>query len=250
MRSVDGITLAATPDPAVHFVPLALSALTLAGLVALLVVCLSQRRRLAALERVSSLDPLTGLLCGRFFDAERWPVRLRSAAPLAVLYIDLDDLKRINDRDGHAAGDQYIAEAASRLRRAVRRGVDEVVRLHSAGDEFLIVLSCPTSAQAQLIAEGVLCRLREGALSASIGVAFTASTAHRDRAALLEQAESAMREAKRRGRSRVMVQTAPSPASAAADRDCAPEPIDDYATRAYRPDQAETLPLASRGAAC
>lgn len=230
--------------------PWTLSLLALAGSIVDLIYHLGIRKRLAALERVSILDPLTGLLTGRYFETERWPALLRSAAPLAALYVDLDNLKRTNDRYGHTAGDRYIATAAAVLRRAVRRGVDEVVRLHSAGDEFLIVLSCPTSAHAQLIAEGVLCRLREGAISASIGVAFTASTAHRDRAALLEQAESAMREAKRRGRSRVIVQADPSPGSAVADRDCAPEPIDDYATRAYRPEQAETLPLASRGAAC
>lgn len=232
------------------FAPWSVSVLTLGSLAVVVANHIGLRRRIAALERVSAVDPLTGLLCGRYFETERWPALLRSASPLAVLYVDLDDLKRTNDRYGHTAGDRYIATAAAVLRRAVRRGVDEVVRLHSAGDEFLIVLSCPTSAHAQLIAEGVLCRLREGAISASIGVAFTASTAHRDRAALLEQAESAMREAKRRGRSRVLVQADPSPGSAVVDRDCAPEPIDDYATRAYRPEQAETLPLASRGAAC
>lgn len=230
--------------------PWTLSLLALAGSVVVLTYHIGLRRRITALERVSTADPLTGLLCGRYFEMERWPARIRSTEPLAVLYVDLDDLKRINDCYGHAAGDRYIAAAASALRRAVRRGVDEVVRLHSAGDEFLIVLSCPTGAHAQLIAEGVLRRLHEGAISASIGVAFTVSTAHRDRASLLEQAESAMREAKRQGRSRVLVHADSSSASAAANRDCAPEPIDDYTTRAYRPEQAETLPLASRGAAC
>lgn len=227
--------------------PWTVSLLALAGSVVVLTYHLGMRRRLAALERVSILDPLTGLLTGRYFEAERWPALVRSASPLAALYVDLDDLKRTNDCHGHAAGDRYIAEAASRLRRAVRRGVDDVVRLHNAGDEFLIVVSCPTTGHAQRIAEEVLLRLREAAISASIGVAFTTSIVHRERAALLAQAESAMREAKRRGRGRVVVGAATSRAIVATDSDCAPELVDDYAAR---PCHSEPMTLASRGASC
>lgn len=177
-----------------------------------IVLCLvlGQRQRLASLERVSMLDPLTGLESGRYFDAERWPVLVsRSAAPLAVLVIDLDHLKPINDGCGHVAGDRYIARAAAVIRGAVRRGVDHVVRLHTAGDEFLIVLSCSTEAQAETIGKTILRKLGELKISASIGVAFTARVSHEKRAQLRTRAESAMRAAKRRGRGCVVLDEPP-----------------------------------------
>lgn len=186
-----------------------------------IVLCLvlGQRQRLAALERVSMLDPLTGLMSGPYFDAERWPVLVgRSSAPLAALVIDLDHLKPINDECGHVVGDRYIARAASVIHGAVRRGVDHVIRLHTAGDEFLIVLFCSTEAQAETIANAILSKLREAEISASIGVAFTACASHEERAQLRARAEGAMRTAKRRGRGRVALE-------AVAPVESIPEPI-------------------------
>ncbi|MFO0573427.1 MAG: GGDEF domain-containing protein [Polyangia bacterium] len=246
MRTLDARELAEASALSARLDPVSLSLLTLAGFVVLLALYLAQRERIEVLERLSSLDPQTGLMRGACFEATRWPALLRSSAPLAVLYVDLDDLKRINDQHGHTAGDRYIAAAASLLRGAVRRGVDEVVRLHSAGDEFLIVLSCPTAAHALRVAEGALLRLHEGEISASIGVAFTVAAAYRDRAALRERAESAMREAKRQGRGRVIL-AAPPAASTPEDFDCTPQPVDDYAARPYH---AAALSPTSRGASC
>lgn len=210
--------------------PVVLSLITLASFVVVLTVLLGQRQRLAALERVSMLDPLTGLMSGPYFDAERWPALVsRSSSPLAVFFVDLDELKRVNDEHGHAAGDRYIARAASTLRAALRGGVDHVVRLHSAGDEFLIVLSCPSAEQARIIAEGLLRSLHAASISASIGVAFTARLAYRERAALRTQAEGAKQEAKRRGRGCVVLALPVAK----------PEAVDASAAR------GETPPLAS-----
>jgi diguanylate cyclase (GGDEF)-like protein len=208
--------------------PSTMCLITLAAFAIVLCLVLGQRQRLAALERVSMLDPLTGLVSGPYFDAQRWPALVgRSSAPLAVLNVDLDHLKPINDGCGHLAGDRYIARAASVLRGAVRRGVDHVVRLHTAGDEFLIVLSCSTEAQAETIAKTILMRLLEAKISASIGVAFTARVSHEERAQLRARAERAMREAKRSGRGRVVLHAPPAPV---ASELATPELIADVAT--------------------
>ncbi|MFO0578853.1 MAG: GGDEF domain-containing protein [Polyangia bacterium] len=185
--------------------PLSVSLLSLLGFVAVLALYLAQRERLEALARVSILDPLTGLVGGRYLDAELWPARVRGSAPLAVLYVDLDGLKRRNDCFGHAAGDRLIVQAAGVLRACVRRGSDDVVRLHTAGDEFLIVLACPSLERAERIAATLLERLRAVSISASIGVAFTARAEHAPRAALRERAEAALRAAKRDGGGRYAV---------------------------------------------
>ncbi|MFO0578356.1 MAG: GGDEF domain-containing protein [Polyangia bacterium] len=185
--------------------PLSLSLLSLLGFVAVLALYLAQRERLEALARVSILDPLTGLVGGRYLDAELWPARVRGSAPLAVLYVDLDGLKRRNDCFGHAAGDRLIVGAANVLRAGVRRGSDDVARLHTAGDEFLIALACPSLERAERIAATLLERLGAVSISASIGIAFTASAEHGPRAALREQAEAAMLAAKRDGGGRYAV---------------------------------------------
>jgi diguanylate cyclase (GGDEF)-like protein len=244
--------------------PATMCLITLAAFAIVLCLVLGQRQRLAALERVSMLDTLTGLLSGPYFDAERWPALVgRSSAPLAVILVDLDRLKPINDTWGHVAGDRYIAGAASILRGALRRGVDHVVRLHSAGDEFLIVLSCPTAERARTIAESLLSRLRAAEISASIGVAFTARVSYRERAELRTLAERAMYEAKRSGRGRVVLAVSPAPEPPPACPEpiapddetqpiviAVPEPIEDAAarTRAYAVGQSADLIHSSRAA--
>ena len=161
----------------------------------ILALHLAQREKFAALWRVSILDPLTGLFSGRYLDAALWPARVRGSAPLAALYVDLDGLKRRNDCFGHAAGDRLIARAANVLRTSVRRGSDDVARLNTAGDEFLIVLTCPSLERAERIAATLLERLGAVSISASIGVAFTASAEHGPRAALREHSHRLQSEA-------------------------------------------------------
>lgn len=254
MRTVDAIALADAPDLSARLDPLTFSLLTLAGLSVLFAMYVAQQQRLAALERVSVLDPLTGLVCGRYFDAERWPARLRSSSPLAVLYVDLDGLKRNNDCFGHSAGDRFIVRAAEALRACVRRGVDDVVRLHAAGDEFLIVLACPSRERAERIGALVLDRLRAASISASVGVAFSSSTDPGERAALRERAEASMYAAKRLGRGRCILAEDPGPAHAETrtlslsiqgrEREAIPEAIEDptgrYAVQRTQPYPLET----------
>ena len=81
------------------------AAIQLALFVFVVLWCASLGKRQRRLDAISLYDPMTGLLSGRVFTCERWPAAIRGAAPVAVLYIDLDELKKKNNQDGHDAGD-------------------------------------------------------------------------------------------------------------------------------------------------
>jgi diguanylate cyclase (GGDEF)-like protein len=100
----------------------------------------------------------------------------RQATQLAVLFLDLDDFKAVNDSFGHASGDQVLVELAARIRASVRAG-DTVARL--GGDEFVVLLADVAGAQdAGSVATKVLAAVRapfrlggrEISISASVGV--------------------------------------------------------------------------------
>ncbi len=95
----------------------------------------------AELRRQALHDPLTGL-ANRLLFTDRVEQALavagRDGQPRAVVYVDLDDFKQINDRFGHAVGDQLLVDVATRLTSCVREG-DTVARL--GGDEFAVLLS-------------------------------------------------------------------------------------------------------------
>jgi diguanylate cyclase (GGDEF)-like protein len=121
----------------------------------------------------------------------------------AVIFIDLDRFKSVNDRFGHAAGDSVLMAMADRLRAAVR-DCDQIGRM--GGDEFLVV--CPgvdSSALAVTIAERIATAMTTTVdlglgpvgLRASVGVAWTAEALHPD--TFIAQADSAMYESKRTG---------------------------------------------------
>lgn len=118
-----------------------------------------QHAELDALENRAHHDPLTGLpnraALARFLP--RAQQRNQGTQDgLAVLYLDLDGFKPVNDRYGHAAGDQVLREAASRMRGCLRGG-DLVVRL--GGDEFLMILQVAANDaanQARQVAERTL----------------------------------------------------------------------------------------------
>jgi len=126
------------------------------------------------------------------------------AAGLAVLFVDLNDFKAVNDRLGHRAGDQLLSAVGSRLQHAVRTG-DIVGRI--GGDEFLVVASAVRRPEDGLalaealsaeLAEPILVEDRPLAVSASIGVAWTADpTVRAD--SLVAAADAAMYQAKQQG---------------------------------------------------
>jgi diguanylate cyclase (GGDEF)-like protein len=126
---------------------------------------------------------------------------------VAVMCLDLDRFKEINDTRGHKAGDQLLARAAERMRGCVRAS-DLVARL--GGDEFAILLTClPTPSIAAAIARDLLTEIAapyalEGGLARvglSIGIAFAPQDGSKvDQ--LLQRADAALYEAKRMGRGR------------------------------------------------
>ena len=176
------------------------------------------------IRRLAFLDPLTRLpnrhlLNDRITQALAACQRDRHLGALMVL--DLDNFKPINDAHGHMAGDLLLMDVATRLRSSVR-AVDTVARF--GGDEFVVVLAelspDPDSAarQAQQVAEKIRCALSEPYLlestwggaarriehhcSASIGVALF-NPAQDDVPSAMHRADQAMYEAKGRGRNQV-----------------------------------------------
>ena len=96
--------------------------------------------RTEEIYKLAVLDPLTGLYNRRSGEqrlAQEMSRSTRNGHPLTILALDLDDLKQVNDRFGHPAGDDLIRSFAERLNKAIR-GSDLAVRL--GGDEFLVLL--------------------------------------------------------------------------------------------------------------
>ena len=129
----------------------------------------------------------------------------RNKERVAVLFLDLDDFKKINDTLGHEAGDNLLIEAAERLSSVVRGG-DTVGRL--GGDEFIVLLGGLTdAADARPVAENLLIRFREAfciggrelVLTASIGIAVYPDDGDSP-SELLRNVDSAMYHSKEQGR--------------------------------------------------
>ena len=123
------------------------------------------QRRLAAANdelaeaRSASLhDPLTGLVNRRGITADLAD-RMASGESWALILVDLDGFKPVNDTHGHAAGDLVLAETARRLATVIDPGTDLVGRL--GGDEFVILASSPLGAISMMLARDVAAVLRE-----------------------------------------------------------------------------------------
>ncbi|MGB8259190.1 MAG: GGDEF domain-containing protein [Terracidiphilus sp.] len=169
----------------------------------------------AALERLSHEDSLTGVANRRRFDAAyeaSWKRAVRRSDPFAVLMIDLDHFKAVNDRYGHAYGDQCLIEIARILGEQARRPEDLLARY--GGEEFVLMLPATEREGAAIVAE----RLRRAVharhlvhedspfdqrVTISIGVGFCRPAPGMDHNLLVAVADKALYEAKRRGRNRV-----------------------------------------------
>jgi diguanylate cyclase (GGDEF)-like protein len=164
----------------------------------------------AALEHQAQTDSLTGLYNHRYFH-ERLRAELqrvsRTHEDMAVLMLDIDDFKRVNDVFGHGTGDQVLVALADVLRASVR-GADAVCRL--GGEEFGVIMISSGAESAQRLA-GRLCEhlAREdfgpaGKLTLSIGIAEGPRHATNPRE-LVACAEAAMMTAKARGKNQATV---------------------------------------------
>ncbi|WP_434721436.1 bifunctional diguanylate cyclase/phosphodiesterase [Mesorhizobium sp. RIZ17] len=158
-------------------------------------------------------DTLTGLPNRALFEDRLRRMLLfasQEGTRVALLYLDLDRFKHINDTLGHPAGDELVRQTAARLKHTIRE-VDTVARL--GGDEFaIILLDVPDVGSAEDIAERLLLKLREPFrliddqvfVSASVGIALS-SGSDTDADDLLRKADIALYEAKKNGRGRYEV---------------------------------------------
>ncbi len=177
-------------------------------------------RRAREMERLVYIDPLTGVFSRRFFEEQalREVERAnRESVPLALVMVDLDNFKEVNDRFGHPAGDSILARVARLLQENVRR-IDLVTRF--GGEEFAILLPGATREQSEAICERLRSLMeglpvpedREGSfhLTTSIGVALYPDQVERGldltatRKELLAKADAALYRAKRSGKNQVL----------------------------------------------
>ncbi|HEY7629028.1 MAG TPA: EAL domain-containing protein, partial [Ilumatobacteraceae bacterium] len=167
----------------------------------------------ARLAHQANHDDLTGLpnrvLVVRHLDGLIDKSR-HSAQPIALMFIDLDQFKLVNDSMGHAVGDQLLVQAGVRISDTVRR--DDVVGRIS-GDEFLVVAAGLDGAGAAALADRVrrvlgapfLLDAGEVFVSASIGIAISYGSPTDDAATLIREADTAMYRSKDGGRNSVTV---------------------------------------------
>jgi len=186
------------------------------ALAEVLVTLMAQiEHRTQRLEHQAGTDPLTGLQNRRRFEQRAEQVLTRSletGRPVALLALDLDRFKAINDHFGHAAGDEVLSVLAHLLRRSLR---DEDLAARSGGEEFLVLLPETASEPAVTIAERIRMAMGQHRFSfdpeqpplqvtVSLGVAClqTGDTLP----AFIERADQLLYAAKRAGRDRVVAQ--------------------------------------------
>lgn len=171
---------------------------------------IGERRKAAEQIRLLAFyDALTGLANRRLL-MDRLGKALaqaqRNGHMMAVMFLDLDKFKQINDSLGHNAGDVLLKEVAYRLSHSVRTG-DTVAR--QGGDEFVIVLSeIATPTDAELVAQKILLLLTNPIMlfgqpyhtSCSIGISVFQGTGSCNEQTLMQQADIAMYQAKQEGR--------------------------------------------------
>jgi diguanylate cyclase (GGDEF)-like protein len=172
------------------------------------------------LLRLAATDFLTGLPNRRSFDATL-DRELRSAQrhgdPVALILLDVDEFKTINDRFGHDVGDEVLREIAVRLRGACRAG-DTVARI--GGEEFALIVTRTAGEGAMGVAERTRALFSdrpfvspagELAITVSAGVAEAGGTLGFDTQEIFRAADGALYAAKEQGRNRVTRRTEPAP---------------------------------------
>jgi len=168
----------------------------------------------AALEQLTLLDPLTGVSNRRAFDhafAAAWRRALRRHHPLALLLVDVDYFKAINDLHGHAFGDECLIALARAMDAEAHRPDDLLARL--GGEEFILLLPETSTEGAFLVARRLHESIRKLALvndaspfdqllTISVGIAICVPTPGMQPAAAFEAADQALYSAKDQGRNR------------------------------------------------
>lgn len=186
---------------------------------ALLLLSLTRERREAQQRSFALSDPLTGLLNRRAFADYAERTGRRPSEPTALLVLDLDHFKSVNDRHGHEAGDRLLQAFAAVAETSVRP-TDQLFRM--GGEEFCFLLPDTGTTEASLVAERIRVAFEAASVetqygraqtTVSIGLAATEMPVAID--VLLSAADAAVYEAKARGRNRVVVAAPGSLANAA-----------------------------------
>lgn len=171
------------------------------------------------LEKMSSIDSLTGLYNRRYFNEayqKEWLSASRSQVSLAVLMLDIDNFKKYNDTYGHLQGDKCLQSVAEAVRKAVKRPRDMVARY--GGEEFVIILTETDANGAYCIAEQAHTNVRElkiehstslpvQIVSVSIGVAAMIPYYTNHPEELLNMADEALYRSKSNGRNCISLYT-------------------------------------------
>ncbi|HYN96658.1 MAG TPA: diguanylate cyclase, partial [Pilimelia sp.] len=161
-------------------------------------------------EELATRDSLTGLFNRRhFFDFARHRVAAshRYERPMAVVMIDIDHFKRVNDTHGHLAGDDVIREVAHRLASTLR---DSDVICRYGGEEFAVLLpetaqedACVAAARLHQVVGATPVATRVGPLPVTVSVGLAAPAGGDDVNSLIQHADEALYKAKRAGRNQI-----------------------------------------------
>jgi diguanylate cyclase (GGDEF)-like protein/PAS domain S-box-containing protein len=168
----------------------------------LLELALAGRARSTRLEEDARTDALSGLANRRSFDAA---IAANEADDVAVLFVDLDGFKAVNDRLGHAAGDEVLRQVGARIRASIR---DTDLAARIGGDEFAILCRDVTEDDVRRLARRLIDSVStpigltsgDADVGVSIGIAIAASGAAPDLNRLVSLADEQLYEAKQRGK--------------------------------------------------
>jgi diguanylate cyclase (GGDEF)-like protein len=169
------------------------------------------------LERLNSIDGLTGLKNRAFFDDSLTKERKKSSrtqVPLTLFLIDIDHFKSVNDRYGHLIGDECLRQVSAHLQQNVHRETDVVARF--GGEEFVVLLHGTTAEKAVHIAENIRRAIDQSEfitpagnlqITVSIGISNISINIDTTNYDLISSADKALYIAKNSGRNRVHIDT-------------------------------------------
>nr|WP_158217348.1 diguanylate cyclase [Microbulbifer agarilyticus] len=189
------------------------NAFQVGALIEMVLLSLALGARVGEIQRHGYVDQLTGLYNRRYFDEQlqrEFLLAQRSGTPLTLMVLDLDHFKAINDRLGHARGDEALRAVGQLLKKQLRK---PVIACRYGGEEFAVLLPRTDSNAASTVAQ----RLRiavaqmefeDAALSVSIGVSNFAGKGFASAVQLFEAADKSLYQAKAQGRNRVVFEPA------------------------------------------
>lgn len=165
------------------------------------------------LEIANKTDSLTQLYNRRYFDEclnNQWNTAIRQSSSIALLVIDIDFFKRINDQNGHIVGDHCLIHIAKLLKHSVKRTTDIVARY--GGEEFVIILPDTDQEAARAVGENLRKHVEETpycghglsiSITVSVGLHVTSPSTNDKTDVIMREADRALYLAKENGRNRV-----------------------------------------------